>query len=318
MNKLIAVTIGDINGIGIELLIKCWQNKKINNFVLFTNLKLFQNYQIKKKLNLRINLINKTSKKNLQFRKKNLNIFNIDAKNNDENTYNSLKESYNFVKKFKLSGIITLPLNKKKIIRNINSKFVGQTEYYQKLDKQINSNMIFYHPKIITTTLTHHVSLLKALNKLKDVKTLFQKIINLNETLKIKFNIKNPKFVLAGINPHAGEQGAIGIEEIKYLLPLIKKLKKKKININGPISGDSMINNVNLKKYDCFIFNYHDQALIPFKIISNYSGINYTDNLSILRVSPDHGTAYDIVDQNKASDLSLINCFKLINKISKN
>ena len=195
---------------------------------------------------------------------------------------------------------------------------MGQTEYYQKLDKQINSNMIFYHPKIITTTLTHHVSLLKALNKLKDVKTLFQKIINLNETLKIKFNIKNPKFVLAGINPHAGEQGAIGIEEIKYLLPLIKKLKKKKININGPISGDSMINNVNLKKYDCFIFNYHDQALIPFKIISNYSGINYTDNLSILRVSPDHGTAYDIVDQNKASDLSLINCFKLINKISKN
>ena len=318
MNKVIAVTIGDIKGIGIELLIKIWKNKRINNFILFTNLKLFKNYQIKKNLNLPLNVIDKKSKKLIKLNKNNFNIFDFEAKNNDENTYKSLEESYYFVKKFGLSGIITLPLNKKKIIKNINNKFIGQTEYYQKLDNQINSNMIFYHPKIITTTLTHHVSLKIALTKLKDIEILFQKIVNLNNTLKTKFKIKIPKFALAGINPHAGEQGEIGDEEIKYLLPLLKKLKKNKININGPISGDAMITNINLKKYDCFIFNYHDQSLIPFKIISNFSGINYTDNLSILRVSPDHGTAYDIVDQNMASDLSLINCFKLINKIFNN
>ena len=143
MNKLIAVTIGDIKGIGIELLINSWKNKKINNFILFTNLKLFENYQKINKLNLPINIFEKNL--NNKFNKNKFNIFNYKAKNNNENTYKSLKESYIFVKKFNLSGIVTLPLNKKKIIKNINNNFLGQTEYYQKLDNQINANMIFYH-----------------------------------------------------------------------------------------------------------------------------------------------------------------------------
>ena len=95
----------------------------------------------------------------------------------------------------------------------------------------------------------------------------------------------------------------------------INKLAKNKIKIYGPYPGDSVLTKKNMEKYNCFVFNYHDQALIPFKMISKNAGINYTSGLSIIRVSPDHGTAYDIVGKNKGSIKGLINCVNLIKKI---
>ena len=99
-----------------------------------------------------------------------------------------------------------------------------------------------------------------------------------------------------------------------YLSQLLKNLKKLKINIDGPISPDAIVNKKNLKQYNCFIFTYHDQALIPFKLISEYSGVNFTSNLDIIRVSPDHGTAYDIVGHKNVSPYGVINSFKLLKK----
>ena len=123
---------------------------------------------------------------------------------------------------------------------------------------------------------------------------------------------------MAGINPHSGENGIISKEDDKLLKPIINKLQKLKIDISGPISGDAVVNKKNLSKFDCFIFTYHDQALIPFKLITEYSGVNYTSNLDIIRVSPDHGTAYDIVGKQYESPLGIINSFKLLKKISSN
>jgi 4-hydroxythreonine-4-phosphate dehydrogenase len=124
--------------------------------------------------------------------------------------------------------------------------------------------------------------------------------------------------ILAGINPHAGENKIISKDDSKYLLPIISDLKQKEIFVDGPISGDGIINKENLKKYDAFIFTYHDQALIPFKILSNYEGINFTSNLNIIRVSPCHGTAEHLIGSNKVISKGIINCFNLIKKISKN
>ena len=101
----------------------------------------------------------------------------------------------------------------------------------------------------------------------------------------------------------------------KIIKPVITRLKKQKLNIDGPFSADSMINDKNLKDYDCFVFLFHDQALIPFKYISKFSGVNFTGNLDIIRTSPDHGTAYNLVGTNKISNKSLLNCFNLIKKI---
>ena len=145
-----------------------------------------------------------------------------------------------------------------------------------------------------------------------------KKIENVYTTLIKDFKIKKPKMILAGINPHAGENMTISKDDNKYLMPILNNLKNKEIFVNGPISGDGVINKENLKNYNAFIFTYHDQALIPFKIISNYEGVNFTSNLDIIRVSPSHGTAENLIGSNKAISDGIINCFDLIKKIHKN
>ena len=124
--------------------------------------------------------------------------------------------------------------------------------------------------------------------------------------------------IISGLNPHAGENGEIGTEEIKSIKPTITNLKRQGIFIDGPFSADSILIKKNLRKYDCFIFIYHDQALIPFKYISQFSGVNYTGNLNIIRTSPDHGTAYNLVNSSNITNKSFINCFKLVKKIYRN
>ena len=313
MNNLIAVTIGDIDGIGIEILLNLWKKNKIKNFILFTNIKIFKSYLIDKKIKLDIKIFN-----NKKINKNFFYVYDFQAKNKYSNTYKSLKISYEIVKKFKFSGIITLPLSKELIIKKIDKKFTGQTEFYQKLDLKRYSNMMFINKDLIIVTLTNHIRLKNVINILSDHKRTYNKIKTINKTLINDFNIKKPQLIIAGVNPHASENGTIGNEENLIIKPVIKKLNQNNINITGPYSADSIINNKNKRKYDVFIFNYHDQALIPFKIISNNTGINYTGGLDIIRVSPDHGTAYDIVGKKLANTSSILNCFKFIKKVSKN
>ena len=317
MTNITAVTIGDINGIGIEILIKLWKKNKIKKIILFTNIIFFKTFLKKRRINLKINLLDEKST-NLNYKNGYLNIYSYDAKNNEENTYNSLKYAYHFCNKNICIGIITLPLRKDLIKEKIDKKFVGHTEYFQNLDKKKYSNMVLYNKKIIISPLTTHIKV-KNISKMISNKTfLYNQIKNLNKTLKMDFNIKKPKLIISGLNPHAGENGKIGREEIETIIPVVNSLKNRNISIDGPISPDGMLIKSNIKKYDCFIFIYHDQALIPFKYISQFSGVNYTGNLNIIRLSPDHGTAYNLIGSKNISDRSLLNCYDLIKKIKKN
>ena len=319
MKKLLkAVTIGDIKGIGIEILIKLWKTKrkKIGNFILITNYKLLLKQLNKMNISLPIEpIIDINEIQNLDYR--NFPVYNIKAINNNYNTYNSILHAYTLAKKKICSSIITLPLNKEKIINNIDNKFIGQTELFQKLDKKKHSNMFFYSNKIIISPLTTHIPLKKVSKIFSDKKLIYQKIILINNTLINDFKILNPKIAISGINPHAGEKGTIGNEEIKYLKPIIKKLSKKRINIQGPFSADSMFNKLNRSLYDCFICAYHDQALIAFKLINEFEGVNYTGSLDIIRTSPDHGTALDIAGKGIASEKSLYASIKISQNIAK-
>tara|TARA_Y100001970_G_C14155419_1_gene815241 strand:+ start:264 stop:1265 length:1002 start_codon:yes stop_codon:yes gene_type:complete len=316
MNKLIAVSIGDIKGIGIEILIKQWKNKKIKNFVLISNYNLFKKYIRSKNISIKIHKSTFKNKK-LILSQNEFNIFDIKASNYNQNTLLSLIESYKLVKKNIFIGLVTLPINKNKI-NKLNSNFIDQTTFFTRKDKKEISNMIFYYNKIYFVPLTTHIKLSNVSKEFKNTKKFFKKIISLKNTLIKDFKIKDPKFIMAGINPHNGENGIISNEDNKYLTPIIKNLKSKKINIIGPISPDAIINKKNLKNFNCFIFTYHDQALIPFKLISNYSGVNFTSNLDIIRVSPDHGTAYDMVGKKDQSAEGIINSFKLVKNIAFN
>ena len=178
--------------------------------------------------------------------------------------------------------------------------------------------MIFYYKNKFFIPLTIHIELKKVHKSFKNKVAMTNKIVNLHSTLVNDFKITKPKLIMAGINPHAGENKTISKDDNKYLLPIISQLKKKGIFVHGPISGDAIINVENLKKYDAFIFTFHDQALIPFKILSNYEGINFTSNLDIIRVSPSHGTAENLIGSNKVISKGIINCFKFIRTIKKN
>ena len=314
MSKLIAVTIGDINGIGIDIFLNLFSSKKIKNVVLFSNYKFINNYLRKNNINLNINLINLYSQ-TYKYKSNHLNVFTYKSKSNEENTFNSIIYSHRETIKKKFIGIVTLPLRKDLIIKKINKNFMGHTEFLQKLENKKNSNMILIHDKIIVSPITTHISINSVSKVLLKNNYFLTQITNLNKTLKVDFNIKDPRIIISGLNPHAGENGEIGDEEI-FINKLIKNLKNKKINITGTVSADSML--LNNKKYDCYVFMYHDQALIPFKYISKFSGVNYTGNLEIIRVSPDHGTAYNLKGTKDISYDSIKKCFILINKINKN
>ena len=316
MNNYIAITIGDIKGIGIHIFLSAWKQNKIKNVILITNIKYFKKFLDENKLKIKLNIL-KNQKNNLNYDGNKLNIFTYECKSLEENTYRSLKIAYELCIKKICIGIITLPL-KKENIKKINKNFIGHTEFFQKLDKKQYSNMILFHNKIIISTLTTHIEIKKLSQLIKDKKFIFNQINNLYNCLKVDFKIKKPKLVISGFNPHAGENGKIGNEEVNYIIPVINKLKNKGINIEGPLSADSILIKKNLKKYNCYIFLFHDQALIPFKYISQFSGVNYTGNLNIIRTSPDHGTANKLVGSKNISSKSFINCFKLINKIYKN
>ena len=315
-NKLTAVSIGDINGIGIHILIKAWKKNKLKDFIIISNYELFSKFIIKNKINLKLF---KCSIKNdkISFDRELFNIFDIKANNYNQNTFNSLIESYKLVKKKYFIGLVTLPVNKKKL-NLVNSNFIDQTTFFTKKDRKKISNMIFAYNNIYFVPLTIHLEIKKVSREFKQPNKYLKKIEILNQTIMRDFGIKKPKFIMAGINPHCGENGIISQEDELLIKPIIDKLKKLKINVDGPISPDAIVNKKNLKKYNCFIFTYHDQALIPFKLISDYSGVNFTSNLDIIRVSPDHGTAYDIVDHNNVSSYGVINSFKLLKKIYLN
>ena len=157
MPKIIAVSIGDPKGIGIEILIKSWKNNKIKNFILFSDIDNIYNYLKTKKIHKSINLINKNTK--FIFKKNKLNIYTYKSTSNEDNTYKSLKYAYKFCKNNYCIGLITLPLRKDLIKLKVSKKFNGHTEYFQNIDKKKYSNMILYHKKIIVSTMTTHVSL---------------------------------------------------------------------------------------------------------------------------------------------------------------
>ena len=240
MNNLIAITIGDINGIGIEIIINSWKTKKINNFILLTDINKFKRYIKKKKFKIDFNIVNRNRLK-IKYIKNNLNIYHYNSTSNEDNTFKSLKYAYDLCKYNICIGIITLPLRKDLIKEKINSKFIGHTEYFQYLDNKKYSNMILYHKKIIISPLTTHIQINKISKLLTDNNFVLNQLININNSLKYDFNIKKPKLIISGFNPHSGENGKIGNEEIKFIIPILKQLRKKGVLIDGPYSGDSLL-----------------------------------------------------------------------------
>ena len=210
-------------------------------------------------------------------------------------------------------ALVTGPISKENII-SINKAFSGHTEYIQQRTKSDEVLMLLASDQLKVALLTTHIPLKKVASKITK-ELVIRKVITLNEGLKEKFKIKNPKIKLLGLNPHSGEGGKIGKEEIDILIPAVKELRKKKINISYPISADTAFTKKNLKETDAFLGMYHDQVLPVIKAISFGSAINITLGVPITRTSVDHGVALDISGTGKSDPSSLKEAIKTAKKI---
>jgi len=222
-----------------------------------------------------------------------------------------LKKALGLCKDLPCSALVTLPVSKEYIIKS-GINFSGHTEFLQDF-WQRQTFMLMYHPQLSVLPLTTHIPISDVPEKIKKVN--FAEMANALLLFKQIIADKKP-VALMGLNPHAGENGKIGTEE-KFLIEKMKFLTKKGIKVEGPYAADGFFSTPERKNYSISIVSYHDQGLIPFKMLSQFDGVNITLNLPKLRISPAHGTAYSIAGKNKADVNSILKSLKFAFKWGK-
>ena len=235
-------------------------------------------------------------------------------KSNAQYVLDNLKFGIDEALKNKNLALVTGPISKENII-SINNKFSGHTEFIQQKTNSKEVLMLLASDQLKVALTTTHIPL-KNVSKKITKELIISKAITLNKGLKEKFKIKNPIIKLLGLNPHSGEGGKIGKEEVDIIIPAVKELRKKKINISYPISADTAFTKKNLKETDAFLGMYHDQVLPVIKALSFGNAINVTLGVPITRTSVDHGVALDIAGSGKADPSSLKEAIKAAKKIS--
>ena len=210
-------------------------------------------------------------------------------------------------------ALVTGPISKENII-SFKKNFSGHTEHIQNLTKSQDVLMLLASKELKVAIATTHIPL-KKVSKLITTELIINKVTILNNELKSKFRIKKPKIKILGLNPHAGEGGKIGREEKDIMVPAIKKLRKKKVNVSMPMSADTAFTKKLLKETDAYLGMYHDQVLPVLKALSFGNSANITLGVPIVRTSVDHGTALDIAGSGKADYSSLKEAIKVAENI---
>ncbi len=303
----VGISIGDPNGIGIEVILKTFQEKELFDFftpILYGNMKLIS-FQ-KRHLNLKTSLSPYKEVGKLSLNQVNVldvwsNLFTTEfGKSTEEggqHALKSLKAATKALKENKVDVLVTAPIDKHNI-QSESFKFPGHTDY---LSKELGgkSLMFMITEGLKVGLLTDHVPV-SEVAQLITPERIEEKVSLMTESLKKDFGISKPKIGVLGINPHTGDQGIIGKEDDEVLRPTLKKLYEKGDIILGPYAADSFFGAQTHTQFDAILAVYHDQGLIPFKTLSFGQGVNYTAGLSKVRTSPDHGTAFEIAGKGEA------------------
>jgi len=309
---IVAISVGDFNGIGYEIIVKTLADKDILDFftpVIFGSTKHLNYYK---------NLINNNS---IQFfgineasaaveRKINvINLwkepaqmeFGVSSETAGTYAYESLKAAADAVKKGDCDVLVTAPINKQNI-QSDKFHFPGHTEF---LGEAWGGDplMFLVSEKLKVSLVTQHIPLKDVAGKISQ-KSIVQKINQIHDSLVQDYRISKPKIAVLGLNPHSGDDGLLGKEEQEIIIPAIQSLYEKGMLVYGPYAADSFFNPENIEVFDAVLGMYHDQVLIPFKTLCFDEGVNYTASLPFVRTSPDHGVAYDIAGKGIADPTS--------------
>jgi 4-hydroxythreonine-4-phosphate dehydrogenase len=320
-NKIVVgISQGDINGISYEVIIKSLMDNRIFDFcipVVYGSAKVAAYHR--KALNIAnfsFNNIKSADDANI----KRANIINCLDDNvrvelgksteiAGESSLISLEHAVKDLKDGKIDVLITAPINKDNV-QSEKFNFPGHTEYLTKESESKDSLMLMVSENLKVGVVTTHLPISKVSEAITE-ELIIEKLRIMNKSLIQDFRIRKPKIAVLGLNPHAGDNGLLGTEEVDVIIPAIKKAKDEGMLALGPYPADGFFGSDNFNKFDAVLAMYHDQGLTPFKALAFNSGVNYTAGLDFIRTSPGHGTAYEIAGIGKASEISFRNAIYL-------
>ncbi|MEM8526556.1 MAG: 4-hydroxythreonine-4-phosphate dehydrogenase PdxA [Bacteroidota bacterium] len=313
MSKIkIGITIGDINGVGIEVILKTFTDKRIFDLctpVVYGSSKVMAYHKNITKLDFQYSNV-KSAEHCSADRLSVINCWqdnvNIELGKPTEVSGKyaaiSLDKATDDLQNGLIDAVVTAPINKE-AMKMAKFSFPGHTEYLANKFSKGKSLMFLVNDDLRVGVATGHIPISKVKERLtKGV--LLQKIKMMNHSLRFDFSIERPKIAILGLNPHAGDNGVIGKEEEEFIRPAIIEAKKNGVLAMGPYPADGFWGSGLYKKFDGILAMYHDQGLIPFKLLSFSAGVNVTAGMGVIRTSPDHGTAYDIAGKNEANPAS--------------
>lgn len=301
---IIGITMGDPNGIGPEVIVKAISSNEIQDLceiVIFGDAGIIEKASDNSVTDLKIVECS-------NFRLEDLKPSTLDKKAGQA-SLDYIATAVNSALANEIDAIVTAPISKEST-HLAGSKYPGHTEMLKDLTGADQAVMMFEGQKFKVMLVTIHEAL-SNVPKLISKERVLSTIKLTHDSLVNLFKIENPKIVVCGLNPHAGESGAFGKEEIDHIMPAVEEAGELGINIEGPLPADTLFYYANQGKWNAVVAMYHDQGLIPFKMISFDDGVNITLGLPIIRTSPDHGTAFDIAWKGIANPSSMIAAIKV-------
>ena len=324
---MIGITQGDINGIGYEIILKTLSDSRIfDSFIpiIYGQSKVFSYY--KKNFGMeelsynvirdcrqaqagRINIINHTDEE-LKIEP------GISTEISGKASFDALKMAVDDLYRNNIDALVTAPINKNSI-QSKEFHFTSQKEYINSFYNNCDSLMLMVWNNLRVGSVTNHIPIKDVPNSItKDL--ILNKLEVFNKTLQQDFGITHPRIAVMGLNPHIGEGGLYGKEELDIIIPAVKEARDKGLLVFGPYSADGFFGCAAWLKYDGILCMYHDQAMIPFKAFAVDGGVNFTAGLPIIRTAPDHGTGYDIANKNIADPDSFRHAIYLAIDIMEN
>ncbi len=309
----LGISIGDINGIGPEVIIKTLSESRILDFcipIVYGNAKVTSYYRKALALHdFNFNIITQASQAHAN-RPNLLTTWEEEVKietgkataEGGKYAFLSLERAVNDLLAGATDALVTAPIDKH-TIQSEQFAFPGHTEYLQARAGSPDSLMFLVSDDIKVGVVTGHVPVSEVAANISE-RAILSKLSLMHDSLKRDFWIQKPKIAVLGLNPHAGDNGLIGREEQEIILPAIQAAKNQGIFAFGPYPADGFFANSTYRKFDAVLAMYHDQGLIPFKHIAFHNGVNFTAGLPFVRTSPDHGTGFDIAGKNEASETS--------------
>ncbi len=303
----LGISIGDINGIGCEFVLKTFEDARMLDFctpIIFASNKTISQQKNDLGIDITFNGVRDASqavegKINIVNEWKEVPKIEYGQATKEGGAYaiKSLRAAVEALKADKIDVLVTAPINKNNI-QSEDFKFPGHTDFLAQ-ELKGESLMFMVADTLRVGLLTDHIAV-KDVAQAITPKLIRNKVMTMEKSLKMDFGIRRPKIALLGINPHSGDHGTIGEEDDKILKPVIQELFNKGTLVYGPYSADSFFGSNSYKNFDAILAAYHDQGLIPFKTLSFGKGVNYTAGLDKVRTSPDHGTAYEIAGKAQA------------------